>query len=506
MAKKLTRKKKYLIILLSGIVFGIVSMFLGNKYLNYTSTNEYCMSCHIHPEADASWKLSYHYNTNSGVVVNCVDCHLPPKGSFNHLWVKGTTGLKDFWSYHTKDSASFDWQHRKQLEYASKIVFNESCEKCHQNLFTKNLSSEGALAHLYYEDNKDKLNLQCINCHLDAGHYDPNHKHSSNYLFGTDESTPREIFDSATAITGFNNFMEKIPGTSVSFNMLAINGGTFQMGSADNEPFRNENEGPVRTVTVDPFYMGELEVTWDEYLAFFNETKTGGRISQDIIKANNLDPVDGISGPTAPYGSPDQGWGYGQNPAITMTFYAAQTYCQWLSEKTGKTYRLPTEAEWEYAVRGNTTTSYFFEGSPKKFTRDRWWNRVFGVDTAVINTYAIYEENSNRSPKTGSKVEANPFGLKNMLGNVMEYCSDWYAPDAYSQLPEKSNNPTGPTEGTERVVRGGSFSSDAKELRSAFRDHTRTDEWLKTDPTSPKSMWWLSDCTKIGFRVVCESN
>ena len=91
-----------------------------------------------------------------------------------------------------------------------------------------------------------------------------------------------------------------------------------------------------------------------------------------------------------------------------------------------------------------------------------------------------------------------------MLGNVMEYCSDWYAEDAFVNLPDGAIDPKGPAAGEERVVRGGSFRSPVGEVRSASRDYTRTEEWLRTDPQMPKSMWWLSDCNYIGFRVVCE--
>ncbi|MDR0560997.1 MAG: SUMF1/EgtB/PvdO family nonheme iron enzyme [Prevotellaceae bacterium] len=502
--KRNVKRRKYKRwIFLSGFILGFLIVFLFNEVITYTSTDEYCMSCHIHPDADETWKQSVHHNTKSGVTVHCVDCHLPPKGSFRHLCVKGKTGITDLWRYWTKDSASFNWEQKRRMEHAVKIVYNESCEDCHKTLYTKNISSEGAISHLYYEENKEKLNLQCIGCHLDAGHYNANYAHK-NELFGNESDKTREIFDSATKITGFENFTEKIPGTPVSFNMIAIQGGTFSMGSQAKESYRNEDEGPVREVTVSPFYMAEVEVTWDAFLTFRFETQSEGRVDQSIIKARNLQP-DAISGPTPPYGQPDQGWGYGNNPAITMSYYAAEIYCKWLSMKTGKKYRLPTEAEWEYAARGNTTTPYYFAGNPKKYTRDRWWNSVFGVDTAVINSYIIYQENSNGRTYSGDRVMANPFGLKNMLGNVMEYCSDWYSPTAYSETLEKVTDPKGPESGEEHVVRGGSYSSDAKDVRVASRDYSRTNEWLKTDPQSPKSLWWLSDCTKIGFRVVCET-
>ena len=101
-------------------------------------------------------------------------------------------------------------------------------------------------------------------------------------------------------------------------------------------------------------------------------------------------------------------------------------------------------------------------------------------------------------------VKPNPFGLKNMLGNVAEFCSDWYSPDAYTNLTDGAKDPKGPASGTERVIRGGSFKSDPTEVRCAARDYTQDVAWMKTDPQIPKSIWWYSDCNMVGFRVVCE--
>jgi formylglycine-generating enzyme required for sulfatase activity len=99
----------------------------------------------------------------------------------------------------------------------------------------------------------------------------------------------------------------------------------------------------------------------------------------------------------------------------------------------------------------------------------------------------------------------NPYGLKNILGNVAEFCSDWYSPDAYSQGGSGVLvNPKGPASGTERVIRGGSYKSDASQVRAAYREPAQTETWLRTDPQSPKSIWWYSDCFYVGFRVVCE--
>jgi cytochrome c nitrite reductase small subunit len=501
---KLTFLKKPWVILVLGIVVGAVLIISSKKAITYTNTNEFCQSCHIHPHAEDSWRQSSHYYNQSGMRVRCVDCHLPPEGDFKYLKAKVRTGLHDLYAFHFKDHESFDWEQKRQLEYAVKIVYNESCVECHQNLFTKNLSPDGGVAHLYYEQNAERLDLQCINCHLDVGHYNPDYSHERMSVIPVTGNTDQELYTEAAKVEGFENYTEKIPNSAVAFNMLAIPGGTFLMGSPDNEPLRNTDEGPVREVAVSPFFMGEIEVTWDEFWTFFGETMSEGRISpQEIMERNKLG-VDGISGPTPPFGTPNQGWGNGKRPAITMTHYAAEMYCKWLSMVTGKTYRLPTEAEWEYACRGGAESPYFFDGNPKRFVDSGLRNRIFGVDTTNINTYAVYSMNSEGKTQLPSFVKPNPFGLKNMSGNVMEYCSDWYAPDAYAQTDYKVSNPTGPSSGTEKVVRGGHYASDAGELRSAARDHTKTEEWLKTDPQQPKSIWWYSDVKGIGFRVVCD--
>ena len=206
---------------------------------------------------------------------------------------------------------------------------------------------------------------------------------------------------------------------------------------------------------------------------------------------------------TPPCGAPDQGWGKGSRPAITMSWHAANVYCQWLSQVTGKKYRLPTEAEWEYACRGGTETPYFFEGSPKKFSSEGFLRKIIRPDTSLIASFVVYSGNSSSKTEEPSFVKENPFGLKNMLGNVAEFCLDYYSADFYS-TDTIGVNPRGPARGQEHVVRGGSFKSDAKDLRSAARDFTKTKAWLITDPQIPKSIWWYSDVIDVGFRVVCE--
>lgn len=499
-------KGKYWIIGLGGLLIGVVLMAVFGGQMNRTSSNEYCMSCHVHTQADSDWKKSMHYNSKSGVKTDCISCHLPPKeaGIVPYYMAKAKMGTKDLWAKMTKDTDKIDWNAKRELEHARKIVHNSSCESCHVNLFPEGISDDGITAHLHYEENAKKLGLDCISCHLNAGHDMPGYEHKR--LEGTVIDTGGgEKYDSAAVVTTFEDFTETVPGTTAAIRMIAVPGGEFTIGSPSKEAFRKADEGPQKNVRISPFFMGEVEVTWRQFWAFYNETMSEGRTPPEKIYANNNRPdVDAVSGPTPPFGFPDQGWGMGDRPAITMTHYAAQTFCQWLSLKTGRHYRLPTEAEWEYAARGGTSTPYFFEGSPKKYSELGFMSKFRGADTTMIARYVIYGSDSGGKTQEPKAVKANPFGLKNMLGNVMEYCSDWYAEDAYSKIADGALDPKGPESGTEHVVRGGSYSDDASSVRSASRAHTEHDKWLKTDPQNPKSIWWYSDIKGVGFRVVCD--
>jgi len=493
----MTVKRSTIIAVLAAAVVAGASIATGiSAIYRSTSTNESCMSCHFHADADAAWKQSVHYNNPSGTKTDCAACHLPPEGTARHFFVKTKMGVKDIWSYFTKNKEDIDWKYKGSLEHAVGIVYNESCMECHVNLLPDGISDDGIIAHLYYEKNQEKLDLQCISCHLDAGHHDPEYKHSK--MTGVPVGAARggtAVFAHPTELKRFADFKEKIPGTCLMVSMKAVPGGTFTLGSPESEFGRRDDEGPCKSVNISRFFMAEVEVTWDQYWAFYGETMSEGRIPPEEIYAHNSNPdIDAVSGPTPPFGAPDQSWGMGDRPAITMTHYAAQTFCQWLSMKTGKKYRLPTEAEWEYAARGGTTGPYFFEGTARKFRKD----------TTVINSYVTYMGNSPLKTREPSEVRANPFGLKNMLGNVMEYCSDWYSPSAYSRIKDGETDPKGPSEGVERVVRGGMYSNDARNVRCAARGSTHHDIWLRTDPQNPKSIWWYSDVKGIGFRVVCE--
>ena len=376
-------------ILLVGLLLGAGIMVAVYKTSVYFSSDESCMMCHVHPHAEDSWKLSKHVNNGSGVKTHCVACHLPPQSdTWNHYTAKAKLGLKDVWSFMTKDSADFDWNTKSELEHAVKYIPNESCKECHQNLFPEGINQDGITAHLYYDENEKKLDLQCISCHLDAGHYNPDYKHGK--LTGIPGAATATVdtslyFKTATPVTSFTDYTEQIPGTAVAFKMVAIPGGTFKMGSTDKEPFHKADEAPVRNVTISPFFMAEVEVTWDQYWAFYGQTMSEGRTPPETLYANNSNPdVDAISGPTPPFGFPDQGWGAGDLQAITMTHYAAETFCQWLSKQTGKKYRLPTEGELNLLLPMYTEEADRTDIDVKKGLNHPWWNDNTSTNTTYV--------------------------------------------------------------------------------------------------------------------------
>ncbi|HVN77730.1 MAG TPA: SUMF1/EgtB/PvdO family nonheme iron enzyme [Terriglobia bacterium] len=486
-------KQKGMVLFATGVVCSALVVFTGHAGLESTSTDKFCdQTCHVHPQATQSWIKSTHYSNKSGVVTHCIECHLPPGGA-EFYTEKARLGIQDIYGKLFKDVAKIDWQAKRSLDAGKTFTYDSACVKCHANLFTTGLSKKGVDAHLHYQRSKDRM--RCINCHLYSGHY--SEKKAEEVL----DAEIDELKGFPEQGNGFRSYAETIPGTHVKFGMVAIPGGAFLMGSSDSEPYRRPDEGPLHKVRLSPFWMGRAEVSWREYEAFLTQRGTKGK--QD----ENVRAPAAVTGPTPPYGSPDQGWGRGSRPAITMTYHGAVIFCEWLSSVTGKKYRLPTEAEWEYACRTGTSTPYFFAGDPARFTARSWINKIRGIKTSPIGEYAKYQANSSARTSPPSASKPNPWGLVNMLGNVKEFCWDWYDAEAYSKynLTEEILNPRGPASGKEHVIRGGSFKSDASDLRSAARDHTRTDDWLTTDPQSPKSIWWYSDSNDVGFRVVREN-
>ncbi len=145
-------------------------------------------------------------------------------------------------------------------------------------------------------------------------------------------------------------YTESVTGFDVKFDLVPIPGGTFEMGSPEGEAKRGDDEGPRHAVKIEPFWMGKFEVTWDEFdlFAYSLDIKKKEREKADLSKQSELEKqADAVTRSTKPYADMTFGYGRDGQPAICMTHHAAMEYCRWLSAKTGKIYRLPTEAEWE---------------------------------------------------------------------------------------------------------------------------------------------------------------
>src|SRR5690625_3053866 len=267
-----------------------------------------------------------------------------------------------------------------------------------------------------------------------------------------------------------------LEGIERKLEMLPIESGSFRMGSPEDEEGRGEDEGPQREVKVSAFWMGKMPVTWDAFELFMYPERG---------KSDSDERVDAVSRPTPPYVDMTFGMGREGYPALSMTHHAANKFCQWLSAQTGHFYRLPTEAEWEYAARAGTET--------------RW---SFGDDPEKLDEYAWTAENSGfTSHKVGEK-KPNPWGLYDMHGNVWEWTLDRYDPDGFSKMKDEKADPWAKPE-TEypRVVKGGSWNDDAVDSRSASRRGSDRD-WKMMDPQLPQSIWYHTNALWLGFRIV----
>jgi formylglycine-generating enzyme required for sulfatase activity len=263
--------------------------------------------------------------------------------------------------------------------------------------------------------------------------------------------------------------------------MVPLKGGEFMMGSPETEADRRADEGPPRKVKISPFWMQQCEVTWDEYVPFMMNIEEPN--PKDTNYVSHLSYA--VSKPSKPYLEYSHGMGKAGYPAVAMTQHAANKYCEWLSAKTGHFYRLPTEAEWEYACRAGTTNVY-----------------SFGDNRAKLPDYGWFFENSNSKYQKVGRRKPNPWGLYDMHGNVAEWCLDQYDPNFYGlQKDELSVNPWNKaTRPYPHVVRGGSWDDDPEQLRSAARG--KSDKSWKTDPTIPPSFWYADQSRFVGFRVV----
>ncbi|MBM4000602.1 MAG: formylglycine-generating enzyme family protein [Planctomycetes bacterium] len=282
-------------------------------------------------------------------------------------------------------------------------------------------------------------------------------------------------------------YAELIEHTTVKIEMLPIPGGRFTMGSPDGEPGRSADEGPRREVAVQPFWMGKFEITWDAYEIWMADIDIARRDLQKTPpnERDRLAEPFQISKPTEPYTDMTFGMGKRGYPAICMTQHSARTFCQWLSAKTGRYYRLPTEAEWEYACRAGTQTAF-----------------SFGDDPAQLGDYAWYYENSEEKYQKVGRKKANPWGLHDMHGNVAEWVLDQYVADFYALPGANDVQPLAiPATVYPRVVRGGGWDGEPDSLRSAARVGS-SEDWSEQDPQEPKSIWYHTDALAVGFRII----
>jgi len=201
--------------------------------------------------------------------------------------------------------------------------------------------------------------------------------------------------------------------------VIAVKGGAFSMGGTESDA------KPVHNVTVSDFSIGKYEVTVGQYKAFCTAT---GKSMLD-----------------AP------GWGLNdKHPIVNVNYNDAVSYCNWLGEKYGGDWRLPTEAEWEYAARGgNKSAGYAYAGSDE------------------LEKVAWFADNAGGQTQSVGRKKPNELGLYDMSGNVWEWCKDWYSGTYYSNSP--SQNPKGAASGTGRVLRGGSWRGTAADCRVAYR-------------------------------------
>ena len=284
-------------------------------------------------------------------------------------------------------------------------------------------------------------------------------------------------------------YAEVIEHTDAKIEMVPIRGGKFTMGSPGNEKGRREDEGPAHEVEVAPFWMAKCEITWDAYEVWMSDLDLVRRdfLGFPTTPRDKFSEKFQITQPTKPYTDMTFGMGKRGYPAICMTQHSCRVFCEWLSAKTGRYYRLPTEAEWEYACRAGTTTAF-----------------SFGDDPEPLGDYAWYLGNSNEKYQKVGQKKPNPWGLFDMHGNVAEWCLDQYTKDFYEKCKAEglAKNPLAvPLTEYPRVVRGGSWDDNPIRVRSAARVGS-SEDWKQQDPQVPQSIWYFTDALNVGFRIV----
>ncbi len=280
-----------------------------------------------------------------------------------------------------------------------------------------------------------------------------------------------------------DTFTETIPGTQITFRMTFVPGGSFSLGSPETEAGRDADEGPQRRVGVDAFWMGVHEVTYDAFSIFQHRNLDNGLGGSSELPFG----VDMITRPSQAYEDPAHGMGATGHPMVGMTRVAAMEFARWLSEKTGRLYRLPTEAEWEHACRAGGDDVYTFGDNPGTLVEHAW-----------------YANNSGDTFHEVGLKEPNAWGIHDLHGNVAEWTMDRYAADFYAGIPDDEPTANPRAEQSTRglgVVRGGAYNDDAAGLRCAER-FAETTRWKRRDPQMPKSRWWNTDSPHLGFRLM----
>ncbi len=277
----------------------------------------------------------------------------------------------------------------------------------------------------------------------------------------------------------FAAYQEKLNSGAI-FEMLPVKGGSFT--------WKGEKEGDTLEVTLSPFWMGKTEVTWDEYDPFMYDEIPREKDGQvvDFAREQINNDIDFISRPTDPYHPMTFGMGRQGFPAISMTQHAANKYCQWISYQTGHFYRLPTEAEWEYACRAGSTTKH-----------------PWGDKADDANQYAYFGgDEASHYQKPGLK-KPNAWGFLDMQGNAIEWTLDQYVPDRRAYFgKEKVLDPwIKATKPYPHVTKGGHWKL-ALEGLAPEKSLASQPEWKMIDPQNPKSLWYLTNITFVGMRIV----
>ena len=316
-------------------------------------------------------------------------------------------------------------------------------------------------------------------------------------------SNPIPVADSeAKTAAEMKPYTETITGTKVTFKMVPVPGGKFLMGSPADEEGREENEGPQIEVEIAPFWMEEHEVTWAEFQQFQQFLLRDSRINNNPDTRTIREKLtDATARPTPAYDISSISFSKSSkldHPASGMSAYAGQVYCRWLTAATGRYYRLPTEAEWEYACRAGTKSAFSFGDDPEK-----------------LEDYGWFFDNADDGYNKVKAKKPNAWGLYDMHGNVAEWVLGRYDENAYQKFKDgevKSLVIQGKWDtdmkammqvasGENFIVRGGSCDHLAEECRSAKREFSKPN-WKEQDPMFPKSIWYYTEAPYVGFRVI----